>query len=74
MPSYGCQIWLLTASVSVSDSLPDHVKGLLSCDCDLTELETCVRQVLLRQSYISPGLLPHPSKRINSLWTKVMSN
>ncbi|SOD82062.1 hypothetical protein [Spirosoma fluviale] len=74
MPAYGRQIWMLTQNAPVADSLPDCVKGLLSCDCDLTELETCVQQVLLRQSYFSPGLLSHSSRRINSMRAKVVSN
>ncbi|WP_158552640.1 LuxR C-terminal-related transcriptional regulator [Spirosoma telluris] len=55
--SYGDQIWLLDKHGAMPLQVPLQVKGLLLSDCDLQELEICIRQVLAQQSYLSPGLM-----------------
>ncbi|WP_375448440.1 response regulator transcription factor [uncultured Fibrella sp.] len=51
------QVWLLDGQQHLSLPIPTQVKGLLLSDCELPELELCLRQLLNQQTYVSPKLL-----------------
>lgn len=51
------QIWLVDKHEFIICPIPRQVQGLLTIDCELAELETCIRQVFMNQVYLSPSLM-----------------